>query len=362
MFKNRHVSGTDAFSVLLIFCTILLLTCMNSLLFAMVKGECSNCHTMHNSQNGSEITSGGPHERLTVDNCVGCHSNTTSDTILSLGSSDIPIVYNSVEPLNPLAGGNFYWQVNGSDHTLGHNVNGIAAEDSTLIYVPGRQIGGDDTLSITDCYNCHRVGFPPGYPGIPFTIARTGNVLICEDCHTQVRHHADDSATIVDGTGGWYRFLYGVSGIEDPDWQRTANENDHNEYQGETSAFNGSISDAGCGCHGDFHALKNPSGVGTASPWLRHPVDVALPSDGEYTSYTTYDPVVPVSRPDLSGYSGPSPTVTPGTDQVMCLSCHRSHGTDQPDMLRWEYDTMIANGGSNSSGCFICHSTKDDGI
>ncbi len=134
------------------------------------------------------------------------------------------------------------------------------------------------------------------------------------------------------------------------------------QYQGETSAFGTSISDAGCGCHGDFHALKDPGGVGTSSPWLKHPVDVALPSGGEYAPYTTYNTDAPVSRPDLSGYAGPSSVVTPGTDQVMCVSCHRAHGSDQPDMLRWDYDTIISGGGANNSGCFICHTTKDDGL
>ena len=330
--------------------------------YAKVSGACSNCHTMHNSQNGSAVNSGGANEHLTIDGCVGCHSDTSSDTVRSLGSSSVPIVFNGSQPASPLAGGNFYWIVNQSDHRLGHNVQSIAGADSNITYLPGRHIGSDYTLTITDCYNCHSMGFPLGYPGIPFTIPRSGNVLICEDCHTQVRHHADDSATVVDETGGWYRFLYGVKGIEDSDWQKSVSESDHNEYQGETSAFGNSISDAGCGCHGDFHALKDPDGVGNGSPWLKHPVDVALPSGGEYASYTTYNTQAPVARPDLSGYSGPSSIVTPGTDQVMCISCHRPHGSDQPDMLRWDYSTIMAGGGANNNGCFVCHSTKDDGL
>ncbi len=330
--------------------------------FARVSGECSNCHTMHNSQNGSAVDPSGSNEHLIIDGCVGCHSDTSSNTVRSIGSSSIPIVFNSSQPASPLAGGNFYWMVKKPDHSFGHNVKSIAGEDSNITYIPGRHIGSDYTLTITDCYNCHSVGFSPGYPGIPFTIPRSGSVLICEDCHTQVMHHADDSATVVDGTGGWYRFLYGVKGIEDPDWQKTVSEADHNEYQGETSAYGNSISDGGCGCHGDFHALKNPGGVGTGSPWLKHPVDVALPAAGEYASYTIYNADVPVSRPDLSGYTGPSSIVTPGTDQVMCISCHRAHGSDQPDMLRWDYNTIISGGGSNSSGCFVCHTKKDDGL
>lgn len=332
----------------------------SSLLFAMVSGVCSNCHTMHNSQNGDPEEADGPQEKLMISTCVGCHSLASSETVTTIALSDLPIVYNSSQPDYPLAGGNFYWMVNQADDSLGHNVRGIAGPDSTLTHIVGRHIGDNDTLSITDCYNCHKFGFAPGYPGIPFTIEREGDVLICRDCHTQPRHHADDSGTVVDGDGGWYRFLYGVKGIEDPDWQKTVSESDHNEYQGETAAFGGSISDNGCACHGDLHALKTPSQVGTGSPWLKHPVDIAIPDEGEYSAYTTYNPQAPVGRPDLSGYSGPTSAVTPGTDQVICISCHRPHGSDRPDMLRWNYDEMLAGGGSNESGCFICHSSKDE--
>ncbi|GBE03189.1 MAG TPA: hypothetical protein ENH45_06660 [Nitrospirae bacterium] len=327
--------------------------------FARVSGVCSGCHTMHNSQNGAAVDSSGPSDNLIVSGCVGCHSNTLSETVSSIGTSNLPIVYNSQPPTAPLAGGNFYWMVNQSDDSKGHNVSGIAGKDSNIDFVIGRHIGSNYTLSITDCINCHSFGFPPGYPGIPFTIDRTGDVLICEDCHTQPRHHADDSATVVDGTGGWYRFLYEVKGIEDDDWQKTVSAADHNEYQGETSAFAGSISDSGCGCHGDLHALKNPTGVGSGSPWLRHPVDIALPNSGEYAAYTTYNPIAPVARPDLSGYGGPTSLVTPGVDQIMCISCHRAHGSPWSDLLRWNYDTMVT-GNNNGSGCFICHTDKDN--
>jgi predicted CXXCH cytochrome family protein len=314
---------------------------------------------MHNSQDGDPVELDGPQEKLMISSCVGCHSLSSSETVSTIASSDLPIVNNAAQPSYPLAGGNFYWMVSQADDSLGHNVRGIAGADSNLPHIVGRHIGSNNTLSITDCYDCHKFGFAPGTPGIPFTIERAGNVLICRDCHTAPKHHADDSAMVVDGDGGWYRFLYGVKGIEDDDWQKTVSSTDHNEYQGETAAFGGSISDSGCGCHGDLHALKNPAGVGTGSPWLRHPVDIALPEDGEYAEYTTYNPEAPVARPDLSGYAGPTSLVTPGTDQVMCISCHRAHGSNRPDMLRWNYDEM-ATGSDNGNGCFICHTEKDD--
>jgi predicted CXXCH cytochrome family protein len=230
-------------------------------------------------------------------------------------------------------------------------VGGIAGEDANLAFVPGQQIGGNDQLSIADCLGCH-LPYLTDEPGIPFVEERADNipmnVLICEDCHTP-RHHADDSGPVVDGVGGWYRFLYEVMGIEDPDWQATTAPDDHNEYQGETIAYQNAMSDRGCACHSQYHALRNPIGVGTGCPWHMHPSDVPLPSDEdkEYKNYTVYSPQAPVARPSLSEYDGPSSTVSPGTDQVMCLSCHRAHGSPYPKMLRWDL-----------SGCKGCHTQK----
>jgi len=189
-------------------------------------------------------------------------------------------------------------------------------------------------------------------------------------------HHLNDSGDpkIVNSAAqGWYRFLaghqsgddYGVAGIEDDDWQATTSNSDHNEYLGkaEDKTSDGGFGNiventmtAYCtGCHGIFHEQDNTA-VGS-SPWLRHPSDVVIPNSGEYSAYTTYDPQAPVARPDLSTISDSS-QVRPGTDLVMCLSCHRPHGSPYPDMLRWDYSNMVA-GGSGSGGCFTCHTQKN---
>ena len=339
---------------------------------AKVSGSCGNCHTMHNSQGGSSMALTGagwngatlqgtpdstPNDRLLITSCAGCHTAQSGETIIDLGDGTrVPIVNSTGGyPAKPLAGGNFN-PVSGN-HQTGHNVEGLAGKDSYLNIVPGQQIGGNDQLSISDCLNCH-IPWLVGWPGVPFVKSRTGEVLICEDCHTP-RHHADDSATVINGTGGWCRFLYEVQGIEDSDWEHAVTSGKHNEYQGETTSDQNSISDKGCACHGQFHALRTPSKVGTGSPWLKHPSDVALPTEGEYALYTTYDPQAPVARPDLNDIPSPG-QVRPGTDMVMCLSCHRPHGTLHNDILRWDYGGMLAGGGgADGEGCFVCHTGKD---
>ena len=330
-----------------------------SRLTAAVSGRCVNCHTMHNSEDNSVLNTGDSASLLRTT-CVGCHSSSNGLTIVDLGGSAVPIVFNTgAYPAQPLAGGNFYHTGVGGPvyDQYGHNVYGIAGEDTNLSHVPGKLYSGV-SKTITECIVCHKV-----YTNSPFMYDRPGNLLICIDCHVFPRHHADDSAAVVGEEGGWFRFLNGVRGVEDNDWEQTSGPADHNEYQGENVIFGGSVSDSGCMCHNDFHALVNPGGVGTASPWLRHPTDVALPDSGEYKAYTVYNPNVPVARPDLSGYGAPSSVVSPGVDQVACVSCHRAHGSDQPDMLRWTYGGMQAHDSGNpaaGTGCFVCHSAKDD--
>jgi len=340
---------------------------------ARVRGICSNCHTMHNSQGNSAVDPGGPNSNLLTTSCVGCHSSTGSSTILDIGGCQVPIVFNTSEPTYPpngsmsstLAGGNFYWvQAAGKGDAYGHNVFGISNADATLTNAPGAS---------TSCPSCHST----------LATATSG----CKGCHVP-KHHADDGADVVDAGGGYYRFLgsvmhadyswlpgEGVKGIEADDWEQNPNSTNHNGYMGTADVYakqgtgpyidKFTMAQKCNGCHGIFHHLMNSEQtsmdqVGDFSgAWLRHPSDVVLPNSGEYANYTVYDPMVPVAKPDLTGKKNDA-NVVPGTDIVTCISCHRAHGSPYPDMLRWDYTTMITGGGSNSSGCFKCHTTKDD--
>jgi predicted CXXCH cytochrome family protein len=202
----------------------------------------------------------------------------------------------------------------------------------------------------------------------------------CKGCHLFPTHHANDTGPVIDNSPageGWYRFLaghpgganpsgLGVTGIEDDEWQANANPTDHNEYLGwegelESHAgfYNlGNIMTAFCcGCHGNFHEEQDSSGS-----WLRHPSDAVIQNVGEYanafgangTGTGTYDPLIPVARPNLSAVS---PTVAIGTDLVMCLSCHRPHGSPYYKLMRWDYKST--NLSTALSGCSKCHTSKD---
>ncbi len=379
-----------------VFIAVVALLSRPDLAASKVRGPCSSCHTMHSSQNGGAVSdrddvafTTASTENYTVTSllknaCIGCHSSTTSETILDLGNGvKVPIVYNTVAPDKPLAGGNFYWvEANGDEY--GHNVRTV---DSILASAPD---GPDPTSCAYG--GCHRslaaiqIGGGPTYASHKIT----GNGCIA--CHNPSHHTNDEGNTLaggskyVDGSNGGYRFLNkaaynyveiphhnppAVAGIESADWQQEPSATSHNEYQdnpkpllpGQYGTTPEGISDFCAGCHRHFHSWPDndyPNGGDGDNPWLRHPAGIALPATGEYAAYTIYDPQVPVARADsatLEGFTGPSDAVTPGADKVMCLSCHRAHGSPHKDMLRWTYEEMVAGGGG-SGGCFVCHSTK----
>ena len=150
-----------------------------------------------------------------------------------------------------------------------------------------------------------------------------------------------------------------VDGIESPDWEQNPSLTNHNVYKGTANpddydwggALPGlsevhTISAFCSGCHENFHG-----DMGSSSPWIRHPNDILLPTTGDYAAY---DPTVNYSNEVPVAYTDPT-TPTRATAVVMCLSCHRAHGSPYPDMLRFDYDGMLTG-----EGCFVCHTTKDD--
>ncbi len=351
--------------VSVVFCFSLLFTPLAVL--ARVTGICSNCHTMHNSQSGQPVFSGGPAPNLLVNTCVGCHSSDTSETKLDIGGGSIvPIVHNTIEPNKPLAGGNFFW-VEDTDHgdRYGHNVYGISAPDDEITAAPG---------SISCANSCHT--------SLALSVPGNG----CQGCHNNLRHHGidPDSGEPENSASGWYRFLSApmdsehlgngggpVNGVESADWEYEPSVTNHNVYYKGTGSdlldIPESIGKFCGGCHAQFHSpgfetIYTDNGAGSdVSPWLRHPADYAIPDSGEFAAVlgTDYDPLVPVGK-DLADKDNRGKIVD--GDTVMCLSCHRAHGSPYVHMLRWNYDEMVAGTTDVAvvgTGCFKCHTTKD---
>jgi hypothetical protein len=356
-------------------CFLLFALC--SLLFAAeleakVTGACSNCHTMHNSQGGQamaqDYSSGGlvedptPNAALLISSCVGCHFNSGTTTITA---DNTPIVLNAQDPgASALAGGNFYYSATGlgATNNKGHNVKNISAQESSPMDVPP---GFKASVTLPNS------GTGPASWSLQLTCAGTygchGDRGIADEVKSIFgAHHQNiniDSSSTADKVYNSYRFLYGIKGAEDSDWEKTVSSTDHNGYQG-NSAY-GSLNTISylCGeCHGNYHANANLGGtgaVGDSTPWRRHPSDFAFSgvrdnnyTGSEYALYTTYDVIAPVAE------SSPSTTnsVVNSGSIVMCLSCHRAHASAHFKMMRWDYKGWPGNFEDNY--CAMCHTSK----
>ncbi len=362
---------------------------------------CSNCHTMHGSQNGTwmrlnnfppTMSGQGDCEDCHAEtravllrlDCIGCHAqDPNAASNISGPSNDWPQIAHSDS--QDLAAGNYRYVF--ANDKNGHNVHGF-----------GSLIGVDTSQQWAI------IGTPPGWdPNYDPSSQKYGSgnsqdQVMCAGqfgCHgnreTSVpslsirgTHHADDSmlkfGSINEGLQGGgttgadyltagksYRFLYNVLGGEDSDWQDTVSSTDHNEYKGQVFGSRllstgqswgnvDTISELCAECHGYYHASDEITS-GSGSPWLRHPTDVVLPSSGEYASITSvYSIEAPIARQSIP--NSVSSSVTLDSDIVMCLSCHRAHASPYYDALRWNYETMTAGGGG-SGGCFTCHTQKN---
>jgi predicted CXXCH cytochrome family protein len=350
---------------------------------ATVAGVCSDCHTMHNSQNNSPMNYDGvttaPEDNLLRGDCLGCHGQGNADN-LEGSSNTIPQVLHTQGSTGTgdLAGGNFGYLTGvktlgtgGTTLNAGHNVIDINVVDTVNTTPPGDEHSTGITNANFTCagqFGCHG------------DRTATSNFAAVSG-----GHHADDSVlkfgSISEADQGSttalsYRFLKGVKGGEDSDWEATVSASDHNEYKGSTDGTEstktapggGTISGLCAECHGDFHSSADIGGP-TGTPWERHPTDISLPNTGGYATYnpdgegTTdpgeYNPLAPVARVTIPNASTATVTES-GTDDdiVMCLSCHRAHASPYADMLRWEY-TMSAGASNDDFGCFVCHTDKN---
>lgn len=354
-----------------VLCNLLMYACILLHSFpseAKVTGNCSDCHTMHNSQNGSHMqylapgeSDTSPKDFLLRGTCLGCHGQGTANNIVSFGCQ-IPQILHS-NPVD-LAGGNFAYitgtktRTSGDSNTVGHNVSDIGTNETVLTVPPGDQHSTNITNANFTCAGakgCH------GDRSVEGRLAMRGS------------HHADDRMLKFgsmdenaqgSSSGLSFRFLNGVKGGEDSDWQATSGTSDHNEYKGATSmGVSSAISPAGstmsgfCAeCHGNYHGTALNE-TGPMSPWVRHPTDISLPASGEYSSYTVYDLNVPVARTLIP--DSPQGTLSPSgssDDIIMCLSCHRAHASPYYKIMRWDYKNWP---GAGTSGCNVCHTSKD---
>lgn len=377
--------------------------------FAAVTGAaCVDCHTMHNSQGGAAMAGGLEGDAsagfdasanaalLRVEKCIGCHANSN---ITNDGTNAIPQV-DGVYGTSSLAGGTFA-NVD-ANQTTAHNVDELVGLDSNFTAFAGGKT-------------------PPGWDPTPTGVA-TGvangqntwakqltcaGTFGCHGSHTSSTggeigkfdavkgaHHALDATIDGASVGTSYRFLKGIKGIEGnaagTKWEYALFNKTLAEAAGKQNIYKAkarTTADAGADvssinflcaeCHGLFHnidkdatmTINDGGGIASAAgqvsnSWIRHPSDIDMGSlldaagnAAEYQAYA-FNTEAPV------GLSTPAANPTyAGEKVVLCISCHRPHGSEHADLLRWDYTTdMVAGGATDkavNNGCFRCHTTKD---
>lgn len=292
--------------------------------------ECAGCHTMHHSQNGQDFptgnTEGYPYllqAASATDQCLACHA--------AYGQFKGGIGYGP--------GGDFYWVTKtyswnahgrtaysyGDSH--GHNVVSPAygiAVDQSLSAAPGGDFDSD-FLGCTSCHDPHGnqdfrllygSALGPIYPG--------GG-----------RYDFDNDAPLAKGNG---RRTYTEDG-----WETNAQ---HTVYKSGMSEW---CSNCHVGLHSDNTTdFVHPTGEAiTATLALNYNAYVSsddLTGGSQATAYWGLVPFedvnVDLETVDTENYTeGPA-----GNDQVMCLTCHRSHASAFPDIGRWDFtETWIAD-------------------
>jgi hypothetical protein len=393
---------------------------------AKVRGVCSNCHTMHNSQSGvsmiletiglgggadTELDCSGchaePRENLLRLDCISCHArNVAGNHVWVLGGYDVPQVYHQ-EALgtgNSMAAGNFYYV--SLDPAYGHNVHGFAPLILEEFVMPSPNIA-PGYVALLDPGTPNFEDWPSASSPVPDQILCAG----AYGCHgnrqvesqtqaMQGSHHADDEQYLLLGTkpagipaqqgstsGLSYRYLSGVKGGEDADWEWGATTKKHNEYYGKELTTDPrpaapptgveTMSEFCASCHGNFHQYDTgtpgaglgtnaiagpPLTAGAMSPWIRHPTDILLPADGEFSAYVSYNLTVPIARTNIPATAQEDARPGGGYEPIVfCLSCHRAHAGEYWDSLRFSYAQMLTGtaGAGAGTGCFACHSDKD---
>lgn len=299
---------------------------------------CSDCHTMHNSQNGAAATYDGsttPNAVLLKGTCLGCHT-TTASAVNGLNAQGVPQVKHA--GTDNLAGGNF--NLMASTDANGHNVLDVDTDDANIPGTdvpPGSSVGLGGQLTCAGTNGCHG--------------NRTTTVQLAD---LSGAHHANTTGEATGAAlGSSYRFLKSVKGYEVSTWRNTS-ATAHNEYYADGTAAPAFRATTAAGitgfcesCHSDFHST-----TGTTGAWTRHPADTLLNNGGTAipTKYTTtYKFDMPLAR--SAAPSTISDTVAGTADKVMCLTCHQAHATANADILRF----ALPNVGDATGGCNNCH-------
>lgn len=289
--------------------------------------HCDGCHSMHNSaDNPREGSPTAPKLMKGSDassTCLNCHMGTA-------GSYHIMTANGGTMS----QGGDFFWVTSAGAYNYIVRGNTITFDTNNAGH---NVISADFGMAVDPANTLAPGGFMP---------SNTLGCTSCHDPHGQVDGGTAAGAAAISASGSYgaaaptdgsilgnYRLL-GSDGYKlitaDAPIARA------NGSSGTAVDYGTGMSDWCLSCHPLFNDNTN-----------MHPVNVAVPvsynsyvKTGDFTGdvATAYDALVPIERgvADGSLLDQTSTVGVTGTDQVMCLSCHRAHASAFDNALRWD--------------------------
>ena len=301
---------------------------------------CSDCHTMHYSVDGAAPPGGvgGPNDKLLLNVstnalCLTCHDADGGGIAPDI-APDVMLLA-SGQHSSTRSAGKFGAAV-GTASASAHNLGVLAAE---LAW------GGTWSTSAATgmtCANCHDPHGTANYRNLKL---RPGD-MATDIPVTDVTQGALTSTAVQYGASN---IKYGADANGNPDisnWCAGCHKN-----------FGATVANQGSGAWGapDGNLGGDELGDNAPEPWHRHPSTHVTMGEGNtngHASSAWY--IASASIPQVATIDG---TLQNADDIPICQSCHKAHGSDNPNSLVYDDGTLgpIEDGTSMEQTCNICH-------
>jgi hypothetical protein len=357
---------------------------------------CEGCHVMHNASGGASVVTARANStaglRTNVTNsyllqgsdqsstCLICHSGNGAQFQIANWQPAFGPAAGSTASTNFTPGGDFGWLIFGGPNSGNRKAHNVVAKDyafnaDTITVAPGGSFASGTGTGAFACSNCHdphgryRLSGTATNPTISGPNSPAASLLPI----TGSGSYGAPAGGIPTGQAlGVYRLLagQGYTPASNPGFPFPNNPpaavapgtyNQSEAGQEVRVAYGRGMSEWCQNCHTNIHldayvtggpGLRHPAGNGAKLVAAQFNVYNSYISSGNLTGVNRYSSLVPfeVGTNDISttGLVSGAQNQTPGTDttpailvasgasNVMCISCHRAHGSGFDSITRWD--------------------------
>lgn len=290
---------------------------------------CSDCHTMHASKDGQTWapTEGLLKYSSTNALCLSCHdgTDTSAPDVIASGTASAPNKTVSTPYINKFgsSGGFFQSDYQSAPNPAGHDIL------QASVTAPG----GGPTLSGMNCATCHE---PHGNDNYRNLVANPGGTTTS----VSVRLGQDVIENI-------------AVNAQSPN-PSTAYDSGNVAYIHNTSPNTG-LSTWCASCHPNFHEnVPNKHKSDEAISYTHWTQGTGIGFGTDIEDGTAGIPRVRFeAAAGTTAFSGA--TSVSSSNRVVCVSCHKAHGSKYDSCLVWPYYTQNETGKDRTAACGQCH-------